>query len=1224
MILSLLGFQKLHEARHQVEIIEHDGARFTLEELSYRTQLAPFTVSKVLSRAEGVDKQTLEYFFRAFGLDLTPSDYQRVGKERELEEEFLTQQSTQYSELSNASCYPSGTLSANKSAKPPNALAPHNSALKIDWGEAVDVSIFFGREDEVSKLEYWIVNDRCRLVALLGMGGIGKTSLGVKLAQQIQEQFEFVVWRSLRNSPPLEELLVNLLQLFACGQPVNVSENVGDLVSQFMTHLRSHRCLVILDNAESIFASGDQSGRYQPGYENYGQLFKQLGERAHQSCVLLTSREKPQEVAALEGENLPVRSWQLTGLSAIAALELVRTKSFFCGTDADWQKLIQHYTGNPLALKIIATTIQELFDGNIAEFFAHGSTVFGSIYDLINQQFHRLSHLEKELMFWLAINREPVNLADLRADLVLPVASMKLLEALDSLNRRSLIEKKSLPQNPVHFTLQPVVMEYVTDQLIQQISREILGKTPQNSPLLHSHALVKATSKDYIRLAQTKLILQPIIEHLLQNLRTKQAIETRLQEILQTLQQQSLKQNTGRFPPELEPTYTGGNILNLLCHLETDLTGYDFSYLTIWQAYLQDTPLKKVNLDHADLSNSVFAKTLSTVISTTFSPDGKILATGHFDGSFRLWDVNSGQQLITYQGHIGFIWSIAFSPDGSTLATAGEDTNIKLWDVVTGQCIKIIQGHDGGVLCVRFNRDGNTLVSSSADFSIKFWDSGECTKTLLGHSNRVWSVALSQQSNILASGSEDHTIKLWDVATGECLETLHGHSDWIKSVAFSSTGVLASGSLDKTIRLWDVERGVCIGILEGHLNGILAIAFVDDSNILASCSIDSTIRLWDISSQQCLKTLQGHHNSVNSLAANPQGTQLASGSDDFSLRLWDVTNGECFRVIKGRNNWIKAIAYHPIFPDMIATGSEDRTVRLWTTDGKCRILSGHTDLIFAVDFAPDGRTIASASADQTIRLWDVATGQCTRILHGHTGMVTGVAFSPDGRLLASSCYDSQIRLWDTVTGQLLDTLPVHLGMSIAFSPDSKKLAAGSFDQTVRIWDLETRQCCQTITGNHNWVWSVAFSPDNRTFATGSSFEGITRLWDIETGKCLHVLPGHQDLLWEVAFSPDGSMLASCSSDGIIQLWDVASGDRLATLEGHNTWVMCLAFNPAGNILIAGDAYAAVKFWDLQTKQCVNILKAEQIYQEMNIYRITGLTTAQKSNLLALGAVEVGG
>ncbi|MEA5505073.1 NB-ARC domain-containing protein [Halotia wernerae UHCC 0503] len=1184
VILSLPGFQKLQEARHQAEILENDGAKFTLEELSNRTQLAPFTVSKILARTEGVDKQSLNYFFRAFSLELTQNDY----------------------------------LNASNNKKTTPKL--------VDWGEAVDVSIFFGRIDEVSKLKYWIINDRCRLVALLGMGGMGKTSLSVELAQQITEQFEFVVWRSLRNSPPLGELLTNLLQFFANGQPINLSENLPVLISQFIAHLRSHRCLVILDNAESILDSGEQSGHYQPGYEDYGQLLKQIGETAHQSCLLLTSREKLPEVAALEGENLPVRSYQLTGLSAIAALELVRTKNFFCGFDADWQNLIQHYAGNPLALKIIATTIQELFNGNSAEFFAHGSTVFGSIYDLLNQQFNRLSAIEKDLIFWLVINREAVTLTELRADLVLPVSSMKLLEALESLNRRSLIEKKSIPEALVYFTLQPVVMEYVTEQLIQQICVEILGETVINSTLFNSHALIKATAKDYLRVVQTKLILQPVIERLLQKLRTKQAIVTRLTQILQALQQSS-------FHAELEPGYAGGNILNLLCHLQIDLTGYDFSYLTIWQAYLQDTPLKQVNFAHADLSKSVFAKTFSTVISVAFSPDGKTLATGHFDGCFRLWNVASGQQLITCQGHISLIWSIAFSPDGNTLATGGQDEKIKLWNITTGQCGKTLEDHQGGVVCVMFARDGNILISSSNDSSIRLWDLslGKCTQILQGHSSRVWSVTLNLQGDILVSGSEDGTIKLWDLATDSCIKTLSGHTDWLKSIAFSSSGILASGSLDQTIRLWDIKSGNCLGILTGHLNGILAIAFVKDRNILASCSIDGTIRLWDITTQKCLKTLQGHTNSIDAIAVNPQGTLIASGADDFSLRLWDISSGECLRTFKSRNNWVKAVACSPIFSSvspqsailpMIVSGNEDRTVRLWTAAGECRILSGHTDLIFAVDFTPDGRTVASGSADQTIRLWDVATNQCTKVLQGHTGMVTGVAFSPDGRLLASSSYDNISRLWDRLTGQLIETFPVHLGMSVAFSPDGTKLAFGSFDNTVSIWDIATRQCDQTFIGHRNWVWWIAFSPDHRTFATGGSVEGIIRLWNIETGKCLHILQGHQDMLWAIAFNPDGTILASSSSDGTIKLWDVANGHCIDTLEGHNTWIMCIAFSPEGNILVAGGGYAAIKFWDMHTKKCINTLKAEQLYEKMNIYGVTSLTEAQKSNLLTLGAVDI--
>ncbi|WP_026734121.1 eIF2A-related protein [Fischerella sp. PCC 9605] len=1234
VILSLQGWKKLQEARHQAEILENDGARFTLEELSDRTQLAPFTVSKVLAREEGVDKQTLDYFFRGFGLELAKSDYVKAGN---------------------------GEVGTD-SPHPPISPSPQHQ----DWGETVDVSIFFGRAEELSKLGYWIVNDRCRLIALLGMGGVGKTTLAVKLAQQIQAQFEFVVWRSLRNSPPLRELLSNLLQFFADGQPVNLSENLGDvtrqvatpvLISQFMAHLRSHRCLIVLDNAESILASGDQCGHFQAGYEDYGQLLQQAGETAHQSCVILTSREKPQQIAALEGETLPVRSFQLSGLSVIAALELVKTKSFFYGSDAQWQDLIHHYTGNPLALKIIATTIGELFNGDVAEFLAQGTTVFGSICDLLSQQFHRLSTLEKDLMYWLAINREPVTMAELRSDLVLPVSSMKLLEALESLARRNLIEKKSLLQPPVQFTLQPVVMEFVTDYLIQQVAEEIVewesGRittnkqqpTTNNQPptttnqqlIFNSHALIKAIAKDYIRLAQTKLILEPVIEQLLLSLRSKQAIETRLVQILNDLREHSLSKSSST--PNPEPGYAGGNIINLLSHLQTDLTGYDFSHLTIWQAYLQDTPLVQVNFACADLSQSVFAKTFSTAMCAAFSPDGKALATTHTDGYLRLWDVASSHLLISYQGHLGIIWGVSFSPDGSTLATGGEDGTIKLWDVSSGQCLQTLQGHKGGVRTVVFAPDGNILISCSTDSTIRVWDisTGKCTKVLQGHTNGVWSVALlpippnsplnkGGHRAIVASGSDDNTVKIWDITTGRCIKTLQGHTDWIRSVAFSKQGLLASSSLDQTIRLWDLDKGMCVGILKGHTHGVFTVCFIGEGNILASCSIDRTVRLWDVATQQCVKTLQGHTNAIYVNAVNPEGTLLATGSDDFSIKLWDITTGECVRTFKGRHNWFSSVVFSPIpsnsLGEIIASGGEDTIVRLWNVETlHVTSLRGHTDFIFAVTFSPDGRSLASGSADQTIRLWDVKTGLCTKVLHGHAGMVTGVTFSPDGCILASSSYDRTVKLWDVATGQLLHTFPEHITISTAFSPDGKKLAVGSFDDTVRIWDLETKQCCQTFKGHDSWVWWVAFSPDGLTLATGSSADRTVRLWDIRTGECLHILRGHQEWIWAIAFSPDGSTLVSCSSDGTIKLWDVATGDCIATLTGHNTWVMSVDFSSDGKMLVSGDGNAVIKLWDVQTKECIKNLRAERLYENMNIYGVTGLTEAQKSTLLELGAVE---
>ncbi|KYC40485.1 hypothetical protein WA1_25520 [Scytonema hofmannii PCC 7110] len=1244
VILSLAGLNKLQEARYQAEFQDNDGARFTLEELSYRTQLAPFTVSKVLAREEGVDKQTLEYFFRAFSLELATSDYQRVGSGRDEPWRVCT-----------------GVGSGEEIPPTPHSPFP---TPHFDWGEAVDVSIFFGRTEELTQLEHWILNDRCRLIVLLGMGGIGKSSLSVKLATQIQTQFEFVVWRSLRNSPSLLDLLTSLLKLFANGQAINLSPNCSDVsqedatrvrIAQLMEHLRSHRCLIVLDNVESILASQENSGHYQPGYENYKELLKQVGETSHQSCVVLTSREKPQEITILEGETLPVRSLHLPGLSTGAALELVRTKSFFCGSDVEWQNLIQHYAGNPLALKIIATTIQELFDGDIKEFQTQGATVFGSIYDLLEQQFHRVSLLEKDLMYWLAINREPVTIAELREDLVLPISSMKLLEALDSLSRRNLIEKKSAPQTSVQFTLQPVVMEYVTRNIVQQVCIEIQkwGKGDKgefsSAPtlLFQSHALMKATSKDNIRIAQTKLILQPVVEQLLLNLRTKSAIENLLSHVLYELRNTSIQnskfkiQNLVPLPtpslphsltpplPSLEPGYAGGNILNLLCHIQTDLTGHNFSYLTIWQAYLQETSLKRVNFALSDLSKSVFAKTFSSTVSAVFSPDGKILATSHTEGQICLWNAVTGQQIVRFQGHTGSAWCVAFSLDGSILASSSQNDSIKLWETTTGQCLRTLQGHAGGAFVIVFSSCGSLLISGGADSDIRVWNlsTGECTQILQGHESAIFSLALSPDGNILASGGDDKTIKLWEFTTGICIKNLPGHTECIRSVTFSPSGMLASGALDPIIRLWDVDKGLCIGTLEGHSNGVPKVIFLDNGNALASSSIDTTIRIWDVSSKRCIKTLQGHNNSVYAIAINPQETLLASGGDDFSVRLWDITSGECIRIFQGMHNWVADLAFAPIGSEgeteqekTIVSGGYDRIIRLWNLDGEYRRFTGHTDFLFSVVFSPDGRTIASSSADQTIRLWDVSTGQCLKVLKGHTGTVTRAIFSPDGHLLASSSYDRTIKLWDVATGQPVQTLPAGVTLSLSFSPDGKKLAAGGFDEAARVWDLETWQCNQIIKGHSSWVWWVAISPKGNILATGSA-DGTVGLWDITTGQCLHLLHAHAHWVWTIAFNPEGNILATGSSDGTIKLWDVATGCCMVTLTDHDFWIMSVAFSPEGKFFASGDGDAHLKIWDMETKQCIKTLRIERLYEATNIYGVTGLTEAQKSNLLALGAVE---
>ncbi len=618
VILTPQGLKKLQDTKREAELWENDGKRYTLEALSERSGLGTGTIAKVLACEKGVDKQTLDQFFRAFNLELDTSDYGCAQQK--------------------------GTSIQSRQ----------------DWGEAIDVSAFYGRTEELAQLEQWILNDRCRLVALLGMGGMGKTALSVKLAHQIQHRFEYVIWRSLRNAPPLAELLVSLLQFLSSEQETDLPETIDGKISRLLDYLRSSRCLLVLDNVEAILRSGERTGYYREGYQEYGELVKRVGEASHHSCLVLTSREKPKEMAFLEGETLPVRAFQLKGLQELEGQKIFKAKGSFSGSEVEWRVLIERYAGNPLALKIVSTAIQELFEGNISDFLAQGKAVFGDIRDLLAQQFNRLSDVEKELMYWLAINREPVSMPELREDIVSPVSQLQLPGALQSLLRRCLIEKatpKLLEKSVALFTLQSVVMEYVTEQIIEQVCQGIITA---NIVLFRSHALIKAQAKDYLRDTQTRLILKPIIEQLLQVLGSKSSLENQLQQILSRLQGQAA-QKTG---------YAGGNAINILCQLKTNLSGYDFSHLTVWQAYLQGMNLQQVNFTQANLAKSVFAKTLGAVLSVAFSPNGELLATGDTEGEICFWQTTNGRLLLACKGHTSWVHSVTFSPDGRTLARA--------------------------------------------------------------------------------------------------------------------------------------------------------------------------------------------------------------------------------------------------------------------------------------------------------------------------------------------------------------------------------------------------------------------------------------------------------------------------------------------------------------------------------------------------------------------------
>ncbi|MFN7384702.1 MAG: protein kinase domain-containing protein [Dolichospermum sp.] len=592
--------------------------------------------------------------------------------------------------------------------------------------------------------------------------------------------------------------------------------------------------------------------------------------------------------------------------------------------------------------------------------------------------------------------------------------------------------------------------------------------------------------------------------------------------------------------------------------------------------------------------------------------------------------VNSNQfienLLQTLTGHSHSVISVAYSPDGQTLASGSSDKTIKLWNVKTGKLLQTLKGHSSWVTSVAYSPDGQTLASGSGDNTIKLWDvnTGNLLQTFTGHSSSVNSVAYSPDGQTLASGSGDKTIKLWDVKTGNLLQTLPGHSGWVRPVAYSPDGqTLASGSQDDTIKLWNVKTGNLLQTLPSHSYEVNSVAYSPDGQTLASGNFDNTIKIWQLVASISKAPVQQPQSQVSQPVISTPPSQPVTipapqttipvkntklrklliaailgliGTQIYGYALYSVfpinpisiianlfSGISLEKTLKGHFNWVRSVAYSPD-GQTLASGSDDNTIKLWNvnTGNLLQTFTGHSDLVWSVAYSPDGQTLASGSWDKTIKLWDVKTGNLLQTLKGHSDFVISVAYSPDGQTLASGSSDGTIKLWNIKTGKLLQTLKGHYVsvISVAYSPNGQTLASGSWDndKTIKLWNVKTGKLLQTLEGHSDSVYSVAYSPDGKTLASGSCDKTI-KLWNVKTGNLLQTLEGHSSWVISVAYSPDGQTLASGSDDKTIKLWDVKTGELLQTFTAHSNSVLSVAYSRDGQTLASGSG--DVKIWRLK-------------------------------------------
>jgi WD40 repeat protein len=562
--------------------------------------------------------------------------------------------------------------------------------------------------------------------------------------------------------------------------------------------------------------------------------------------------------------------------------------------------------------------------------------------------------------------------------------------------------------------------------------------------------------------------------------------------------------------------------------------------------------------------------------TVAFSPDGRHLATGSFDHTVKVWDAKTGAEEITLRGHAGPVVQVAYSPDGSRLVSASTDKTVKVWDARGGGELLLLGGHVNAVNGVAFSRDGGRLVSGAGDGTVKVWETAAGSEVLSfkAAGGPVTAVALSPDGSRIAtaSGGPDAQkrthpaeLKLWDAHTGAEVLSLRGYSSQGRGLAFSPDGSrLASAGLDHTARVWDLRTGAVLLTLHGHDGEVRAVAFSHDGSRIATGASDRTVRVWDAATGSALATLRGHTSIVHGVAFSPDGSRVAGASWDRTVRVWNAKSGAELLTLRGHAGRVQSIAFSPDGSRLASAsgrGGLDVTgvaqpgeVKVWDARDGTELLAlrGHTGIVNAVTFSPDGQRIATGSYDHTVRIWEGRAKGTALPLLGHTGEVKSIVFAPDGQRLATTSEDQTVKVWDARRGAELLNLKGHAGMVTvaAFSRDGGRLASGAYDHTARVWDARRGTELLTLRGHKEPVWAVAFSPDGSRLATASGLEmtgnilpGDVRVWDAATGALLLTLKGHTRRSRGVFFSPDGRQVIS-RSQREVKVWDAATGKPL--------------------------------------------------------------------------------